>query len=517
MIKYREILRLNSQGVSQRGIAASCQCSRTTIRNVLERAERHEITWPFEKDMTDAGLQEMLFPEKSSQSKRKIPDCEYLHKEMAKSGVTLSLLWHEYCEQCRLSGEIPLMYSQFCRYYRKYANTTKATMRIKRKPGEILEVDWAGKTCFIIDNVTGELIPAYIFVATLSCSQYAYVEAFLSMDMESWINAHVNAFSYFGGVTRILVPDNLKTGVDKASRPDPKINKTYHEMAEHYGTAVIPARVKRPKDKPHAEGTVGIISTWIIASLRQQQFFSIRELNSAILLKLEEFNQKPFQKKPGSRKSAFLEEEKALLLPLPTSQYELATWSTASVQYDYCIIIDKNHYSVPYEYIRHQVDVRITSKTVEVFYHNNRIASHIRVRGQEGQVITVPDHMPEKHKQYLALNADHFRDWAASIGPNSTTVVDAVLSAHRVEKQGYRSCMSLMKLADKYSISRFEEACQRALSYTPSPSFKTIQTILKTGQDRLSVQSDRQKVTKNDAETYGFVRGADYYGGKDND
>lgn len=517
MIKYREILRLHSQGVSQRGIAAGCQCSRTTIRNVLEQAEKHEISWPFEKDMTDADLQELLFPEKSSKSNRKIPECEHIHKEMAKSGVTLSLLWHEYCEQCRLSGEIPLMYSQFCRYYRKYANTTKATMRIKRKPGEMLEVDWAGKTCFITDNITGEPIPAYIFVATLSCSQYAYVEAFLSMDMESWIYAHVNAFNYFGGVTRILVPDNLKTGVDKASRPAPKINKTYHEMAEHYGTAVIPARVKHPKDKPNAEGTVGIISTWIIASLRKQQFFSLRELNSAILQKLEEFNQKPFQKKPGSRKSAFLEEEKALLLPLPTSPYELATWSTASVQYDYCIIVDNNHYSVPYEYIRHQVDVRITGKTVEVFYHNHRIASHIRVRDQEGQVITVPDHMPEKHKQYLAVSADHFRDWAASIGPHAITVVNAVLSAHRVEKQGYRSCMSLMKLADKYSISRFEEACQRALSYTPSPSFKTIQTILKTGQDRVSLQSDRQKVTKHDTETYGFVRGADYYGGKNDD
>lgn len=517
MIKYREILRLHSQGVSQRGIAAGCQSSRTTIRNVLERAERHEISWPFEKDMTDSALQELLFPEKYSESNRTLPDCEHIHKEMAKSGVTLSLLWHEYCEQCRLSSEIPLMYSQFCRYYRRYANTTKATMRIKRKPGEMLEVDWAGKTCFIIDNVTGELIPAYIFVATLSCSQYAYVEACLSMNMENWISVHVNAFNYFGGATRILVPDNLKTGVDNASRQDLKINKTYLEMAEHYETAVIPARVKHPKDKPNAESTVGVISTWIIASLRHQQFFSLRELNCAIRLKLEEFNQKPFQKKPGSRKSAFLEEEKALLLPLPASSYELATWSTASVQYDYHIIADKSHYSVPYEYIRHQVDVRMTSKTVEIFYHNHRIASHIRVHGQEVQVITLPDHMPEKHKQYLAVNADYFRDWATSVGPHAIIVVNAILSAHRVEKQGYRSCTSLMKLADKYSLSRFEGACQRALSYSPSPSFKTIQTILKTGQDKISEQSNFQKVTKHDTETHGFVRGPDYYGGKDND
>lgn len=515
MIKYREILRLYSQGVSQRGIASSCQCSRNTVSKVLERAEGQGIAWPFEKDMTDADLQGLLFPEKSIQSNRKLPDCAYIHREMAKSGVTLSLLWHEYCEQCRLNGDIPLMYSQFCRYYREYANTTKATMRIKRKPGEMMEVDWAGKTAFITDNVTGEPIPAYIFVAVLSCSQYAYVEAFLTMNMESWINAHVNTFNYFGGVTRILVPDNLKTSVDKVSRPDPKINKTYHEMAEHYGTAVIPARVRHPKDKPNAEGAVGIISTWIIASLRHQQFFSLRELNSAILEKLAEFNEKPFQKKLGSRKSAFWEEEKAFLLPLPASPYELAAWSTASVQYDYHIIVDKNHYSVPYEYIRHQVDVRLTSKTVEVFYHNHRIASHVRVRNQEGQVITVLDHMPEKHQKYLLLSGDSFREWASSVGPHAVIVVNAILTAHKVEKQGYRACTSLMKLADKYSLPRLEDACQRVLSYTPSPSFKTIQTILKTGQDKAPAVN--RPVTKPDSETHGFVRGADYYGGKNHD
>lgn len=517
MTKYREILRLHSQGLSGRSIASSCQCSRNTVSAVLERAERQSVSWPFKKDMTDANLQELLFPEKSITSNRKLPDCEHVHKEMAKSGVTLSLLWHEYCEQCRLSGEIPLMYSQFCRYYRKYAHTTKATMRIKRKPGELLEVDWAGQTTFIIDNITGEFITVYVFVATLSCSQYAYVEAFLSMNMESWITAHVNTYNYFGGVTRILVPDNLKTGVDKVSRHETKINKTYHEMAEYYGTAVIPARVKHPKDKPVAEGTVGIISTWIIASLRHQQFFSLQELNSAMRLKLEEFNQKPFQKRQGSRKSAFLEEEKALLLPLPATPYELATWSIASVQYDYHIIADKNHYSVPFEYIRHKVDVRMTSKIIEVFFHNHRIASHVRVRNQEDQVITVPDHMPEKHKRYLTVNSEYFKDWAVSVGPHAAIVIKAILSAHKVEKQGYRSCTSLMKLADKYSLSRFEEACERALSYTPSPSFKSIQTILKTGQDKVSVRPDSRQVTKRDAENFGFVRGADYYGGKEND
>jgi transposase len=447
-----------------------------------------------------------------------MPDCEHLHKEMAKSGVTLSLLWNEYCEECHLSGEIPFMYSQFCRYYRRYASTTKATMRINRKPGEIMEVDWAGKTASIIDNITGDIIPAYVFVATLPCSQFTYVEAFLSMNMESWITAHIHAYQYFGGVTRILVPDNLKTGVDRVSWNMPTINRTYNEMAEHYGTAVIPARVKHPKDKSNVEGSVGIITTWIIASLRNQQMFSLRELNQAILIKLDEFNQKPFQKKPGSRQSAFLEEEKALLLPLPTSVYELSSWKKATVQYDYLINVEKNKYSVPYEYIKHEVDIRVTSKVVEAFYQNHRIASHVRIFGAGNDPVILPEHMPDNHKQYLTWNSDRFMDWARTVGPNTETAMQAILSSHKVEQQGYRSCMSLMKLADKYSVNRVESACSKALSYTPCPNLKSIQTILTTGQDKeIEATSQTSTLKKNSAQDFGFTRGADYFGGKNHD
>ena len=516
MTKYREILRLHSQGISKRSIASSCQCSRNTITAVLERAEKCDVSWSQQKDMSDGDLQNLLFPEKNLASNRKIPDCEYIHKEMAKSGVTLSLLWNEYCEDCRRGNEIPLMYSQFCRYYRKYANTTKATMHIDRKPGELLEVDWAGQTASIIDNTTGEIIDAYIFVAALSCSSYAYVGAFLSMDMENWIAAHVNAYKFFGGVTRILVPDNLKTGVDRVSWYTPVINKTYHEMAEHYETAVIPARVRRPKDKPNAEGTVGIISTWIIAALRNQEFFSLRELNDAILIKLDEFNRKPFQKKPGSRMSVFLEEEKIALLPLPATPYELATWKIATVQFNYHISVEKMHYSVAYEYIKHKVDVRITRNVVEVFFNNHRIASHVRLRGREGQYSTIVEHMPENHKQYTAWNAERFMSWAESIGPNTTIAVRSILSSHSVEQQGYKSCMALLKLADKYSVTRVEAACEKALSYTPSPSYKSIQTILKTGQDKLPKEAPVTTM-KNQSVSFGFTRGTGYYGGKDND
>lgn len=510
MTQYREILRLHNQGISQRSIAVSCGCSRNTVASTITRAETHSLVWPLPIELTDAKLQKLLFSDAVAGGSHKMPDYEYIHREMAKSGVTLSLLWNEYCEGCRQSGELPFMYTQFCKYYRDFAAINRATMHIERKPGEQLEVDWAGQTAGIIDNTTGETIPAYAFVATLSCSGYSYVEAFLSQNQESWIAAHVNAYSFFGGVTRILVPDNLKTGVERTDWYTPVINKSYHEMSEHYGTAVLPARVRKPKDKPGVEGTVGVISTWIIAALRHGQFFSLHELNTAIREKLDEFNRKPFQKKPGSRLSVFLEEEKPHLLPLPTKPFELAFWKIATVAFNYHVSVEKMYYSVPYEYIKHKVDVRITKSTIEIFYSGNRIASHIRLRGYDGQYSTVPEHMPEDHRKYTQWNAKRFLSWAESIGENTAAVVRAILASRQIEQQSYNACMALLKLGDKHSLMRLEAACKRALSYTPSPSFKSIQTILATGQDKLT---DEQPASDSSCE-FGFTRGADYYGGK---
>lgn len=511
MTKYREILRLFSQGISKSSIARSCECSRNTVISVISRAAESEISWPLPCDMTDEKLQKLLFQSTASPTTRKLPDCEYIHKEMAKSGVTLSLLWNEYCQSCRLSNELPFMYTQFCKYYRDYANTTKATMHINRKPGEQLEVDWAGKTASIVDTDTGEFIEVYVFVAALSCSGYAYVEAFLSQNQECWIVAHINTYRFLGGVTRILVPDNLKTGVERASWYTPIINKSYHEMAEYYDTAVIPARVRKPKDKPKVEGTVGVVSTWVIAALRHQRFFTLTELNAAIRDKLDEFNRKPFQKKPGSRLSIFLEEEKATLLPLPKEPYELAIWKVATVQFNYHISIEKMNYSVPYEYIKHQVDVRVTRNVVEMFFNGHRICSHPKLRGREGQYSTTTEHMPADHQKYTTWNTERFLAWAENIGPNTFITVKAILSSHKVEQQGYKSCMALLKLPDKYSVTRLEAACARALSYTINPSYKSIQTILQTGQDKV----DKEEPVKNNdgSADFGFIRGADYYRG----
>ena len=509
MTNYRDILRLYSQGISQRSIAASCSCSRNTVAKVLNRAQELDVDWPLQGGMSDAELHKLFSPNERTQSSRKPPDCGHIHKEMAKSGVTLSLLWNEYCEDCRESKEIPLMYSQFCYHYQQYATTTKATMHVHRKPGEQVEVDWAGQTAPIVDNETGEIINAYVFVGVLSSSQYAYVEAFLSQNQECWIAAHVNMYKFFGGVTRILVPDNLKTGVEKATWFSPEINRTYQEMAEHYDTAVIPARVRKPRDKPNAEGSVKIISTWIIAALRHQRFFSIAELNEAIRKKLAIFNSKSFQKKEGSRLSVFLEEEKPMLLPLPAAPYELATWKIATVQFNYHIAVDKMHYSVPYEYIKHKVDVRVTRNVIEVFFNNLRICSHPRLLGQPGQYSTVTDHMPEDHKKYTQWNSPRFISWGESVGPNTAITVRVILSSFKAEQQGYKSCMALLKLADKYSLPRLEAACTKALSYTPRPGYKNIKTILTTGQDKVAVA---EKLVKDDSATHGITRGASYYG-----
>ena len=336
MTKYREIIRLTGLGFSQRNIMASCGVSQKTVVKVQKRARELNISWPLDESMTDTELQRLMFSKESKVSANKrMPDYDYIRKELLRNGVSQKLLWTEYMEDCRANGEEPLMYSQFCYHLQQDEQKRRATMHINRKPGEQVEVDWAGDPTTIIDPDTGEILKAYIFVGVMTYSQYAYVEAFLDMKQKSWITAHVHMYEFFGGVARILVPDNCKTAVvHNGGWKDQQINETYREMAEHYGTAIIPARIRTPKDKPNAEGTVGNISIWITAALRNEQFFSLAELNRAIREKLEQFNQKLFQKKEGSRLSLFLEDEKPLLAPLPASRFELSDWKTATVQFN---------------------------------------------------------------------------------------------------------------------------------------------------------------------------------------
>ena len=290
MTKYREILRLSSLGFSNRNIALSVPCSRNTVSKVLKRAKELNLFWPLSDDQTDAVLEQLLYPKLHNRSNRRMPDYDYIRKELLRNGVSKKLLWTEYIEDCRANGDEPLMYSQFCYHIQQDEQKHRATMHIKRKPAEQIEVDWAGDPAMIIDPDTGEIIKAHIFVGVMTYSQYTYVEAFLDMKQRSWIKAHIHMYEYFGGVAKILVPDNCKTAViHNGKRKDQQINQTYQELAEYYGTAIIPARVRSPKDKPNAEGTVGNISTWITAALRNEQFFSLAELNRAIRKKTFDF------------------------------------------------------------------------------------------------------------------------------------------------------------------------------------------------------------------------------------
>ena len=507
MTNYREILRLKKLGLNNSQIAQSLGCSRTTVIQVLNVAEEKGISYPLPEDLSDRKLSELLFPSDRSKPEYKMPDYKYVHRELQKNGVTLNLLWLEYCEKCCEEGELPYQLTQFKKHYRDYAVKNNATMHLNHKPGEIMQVDWAGDTATVIDTDTSEAIPAYVFVSSLPDSGYAYVEAFFSMNQECWIAAHVNAFRYYGGVTRILQCDNLKTGVISHGRNEVTLNKAYNEMAEHYGTAILPCRVRAPKDKAMVEGTVGVISNFILGALRNRQFLSLAELNEAILERLETFNHKPFQKKDGSRASAF-EEEKPFLIPLPKRPFELSEWKIATVAPNYHISVDKQNYSVPYEYIKQKVDVRITRSTVEVFFGGKRICSHPRLYGRANQYSTVEAHMPPNHQQYVQWNGDRFRKWAAKIGSNTNTVIDALLSGYKVEQQGYKACMGILKLADKYSNERLENACKKALSFTPRPSLKNIQAILSSGQDQYTESIEEERPSSSQ---YGFTRGAEYY------
>lgn len=506
MIDYREIIRLKNLKFSNVAIANSLCCSRNTVSEVLKLAESHSLEWPIPETLTNKDIEQLFYPGRGTNEGRRLPDYEYIYNELAKPGVTLSLLWAEYCAKCEAEHTIPYQHTQFNEKYHAYAASKKATLRIKRKPGETMEVDWIGDTLKVYDSANCCEIPAYIFVAVLPCSLYGYAEAFPDMKSNHWIEAHVHAYSFFGGVTRILVPDNLKTGVIKNTRTELILNRSYHEMAEHYGTAIIPARPVNPKDKPNAEGTVKVLETWILAALRNRKFFTFQELNKAIHKKLEEFNAKPFQKKKGSRLSAFLEEERDFLMPLPASPYETAVWSTATIQPDYLITVGNCKYSVPYEFIGKKVDIRAAENSIEVFYHGDRIASHVR-KMYAPEPIYLPEHMPENHRKFLEYNTESFLDWGKSMGHSTHLVIKHFLFMHKVEQQGYKSCASLMKLADRYGTDRLENACAKALSYTPNPSLKNISTILKNGQDKVVLTSESARVSNKESLKYGITRG----------
>ncbi len=515
MFPYRKILELHGDHVSLRNIAKVVQHSRQKVTEVIKTAERKGVKLPLSEEMTDKWLEDFLFPEKRQEaSGRHIMDFERVHTDLAKPNVTLTLLHDEYVREAKSVGKVPYAYRTFAEHYHAYSKKHKATMRIKRKPGEIMEVDWAGSTLFFTDPDTGEKIKVYVFIATLPCSQLFYVEGSLRMDLPSWINLHRHAFEYYGGTPQIIVPDNLKTGVTKHTRKEIVLNPTYAEMADHYNTLIMPARVRAPKDKASVESSVNHVSTWIIQALRHTTFFSLDEVNQEIKKKLENLNNRPFQNRNGSRFSAFLEEEKFALSPLPDTPYQLSEWRTSIVRKDYHISINSMFYSVPYELIGKVVDVRVSDSLIEVYYSHMRVASHVTLYGKFGQFSTLKEHMPYNHQLYVEQTPEEAIKWATDVGEYTLAVVVSILDRYPIEKQAVEIIFNLKKLQREYSKYEIERACRMVYQTSSRPSVKSIQTMIRSNRK----EDERQATTLNTLKTdekHGFTRGAAYYGGID--
>lgn len=480
MRKIQEVLRLHFEcGRSAREIARSLGVGRSTVGEYLWRATEAGLGWPLPAGLGEVELERRLFPPPpAAGTARPEPNWPEVHRELRRKGVTLALLWEEYQAACPEGYR----YSWFCEAYREWAGRLDLVMRQTHRAGEKLFVDYAGPTVAIIDRKTGEVREAQIFVAALGASSYTYAEATWTQQTEDWIGSHVRAFAYFGGVPEIVVPDNLSSGVRRAHRYEALPNRTYRDMASHYGTAIIPARVRRPRDKAKVEAAVQLVERWILARLRHRKFFSLVELNAAIADERDRLNARPFKKLPGSRRSLFEELDRPALQPLPAAPYEYADWKLVRVHIDYHVEVDGHYYSVPYQLVKQQLDARCTARTVEIFHKGARVASHVR-SFLKGRYTTLKEHMPTAHREYAEWTPERLVRWAEKTG-EATSGVAAVILASRVHpQQGFRSCLGLMRLAKAHGDERLEAACRRALDIGAA-SYRSVESILKNGLDR---------------------------------
>jgi transposase len=507
MRKIKEVLRLHQEvGLSERQIAKSCDISRSTVKEYLHRAQRTGLSWPLPPDLDDAQLENLLFPctQPIPPENRGMPPMDSLYQELKKKGVTLQLLWCEY-KQANPQG---YQYSQFCKRYQSWVDKLDICLRQQYRAGEKLFVDYAGQTISVQNPLTGQTQEAYLFVATLGASHYTFSEATFSQDLPSWISSHIHAFEFFGGVAEILVPDNTKTAVTHPSRYEPDLNPTYQDLAQHYGTVIIPTRVAKPRDKAKVESAVLLVERWILAALRNHTFFSLSELNQAISQKLEDLNSRPFQKLSTTRKALFETLDKPALKPLPENPYEYAEWKKARVNIDYHIEVDHHFYSVPYQLIKEQVDVRLTSSTVEVLFKNRRIASHQRSY-QKGNFTTLNEHLSKSHQAYLDWTPSRMIRWAAKHGPHTEQLITHILETKLHPHHGFRSCLGILRLGKSYSPERLEAACAFALQIK-GYSYKSVESILKTGLDRKHLFPERTKQPVQPI-LHPNLRGKDYY------
>jgi transposase len=482
MRKIREILRLHFEsGMSIRQIAVSCSLSRAAVSDTIARATAAGVSWPLSPEMDDAQLESLLYPQalgRKAKPESAMPDMQYIKGELSRAGVTLQLLWTEYIAD----NPGGYQYSRYCQLYREWQKkTAEPWLHLDHKAGEEMMVDWAGQTMQIIDREAGEPRDVYIFIATLPASNYLYVEPFFSMSLENWIAGHVHALEFFGGVPQIIVPDNAKTVSPTYCYYEPELNLTYADMASYYNTAVVPTRVRHPKDKAKVEAHVLITYRSIMAPLRNRLFFSLADLRSAIFKLRDAVNVKPVQKLPGSRLSTFLDIEKHALKPLPEKPYEVAFFSKAKVNPDCHFELKKCRYSAPHHLIGTTLVIRYTATTVEALHNGKRVAIHPRVM-QPGERVTLDEHLPRSKREYCQWTPESLIASAGKVGPNAAMLAQRILESKPHPMLAYRSCLGLLKLSRTYPPARVDAACARALKATAF-SYKRVKDILEKGLD----------------------------------
>ncbi len=520
-IKVKLILELRDAHMSRNGIASTRNMSRSSVSDVFRIADEKQICYDDVRNLSEDEVYKLFYPDKYTDLNQlySLPDYEMIHGELKKVGVTLKLLWKEYKADCESRSAIPVGYSKFCDDYSAYVSNKELTNHLIHKPGIRCEVDWSGPTMKYVDASTGEIITVYLFVATLPYSQYSYVEPCLDMKQDTWIRCHIHMYQFFGGVPVRTVCDNLKTGVIRHPKEgDILLNEAYEALGNYYCTAIMPTGVRKPKQKASVEGTVGKIATSIIGKLRNEEFYSLGELKIAVNNALKVFNETPFQKREGSRYQVYLE-EKPYLRDLPAIPYEISEWKHHVKVYPDChIVYKKNHYSCPYHYRGREVSLKVTENLLEIYDNHNRISSHIKFPEYRSNAwSTHKEDMPDEYNQ-PEMDENRMKHWAASIGSNTAEVIDRIFRSVTIKEQGYNSALSVLKLAKSYSEKRLEVACELALTNIRVPRYHHLKTILSGNQDKVYLaQKEEQSIKERSKQVQGYVRGASYYGGYDDD
>jgi transposase len=502
MRQIREILRLRYDlGLRQRAIGRALGVGAGTVSEYLARAEQAGVTWPLPADLDERALEARLFPPLDTSRDRIAPDLAAIHEELKRPGVTLYLLWEEY-RQVHGQG---YGYSRFCELYRGFERKVKPSMRQVHRAGEKTFIDFSGKKPRLVDRRTGEEKPVELFVAVLGASCYTYAEATLSQTLPDWVSAHTRMVEYFCGTTQVWVPDQLKSGVRQACRYEPGINRSYQELATHYGAVVIPARPGKAKDKAKVEAMVLVAQRWILARLRHDTFFELGELNRKVAGLLEDLNNRPMQKLGISRRELWERLDRPVLKALPIGRYEIAQWKVCRVNIDYHVEVEAHPYSVPYQLVHEHMDVRYTSTIVEIYHKGRRLDSH--PRRYDHQPSTKAEHMPSSHRAHAEWTPSRLIHWAEKTGPSTGRLVAGILKSRPHPEQGYRACLGLMRLGSRYGTDRLEAASARAV-HLRSYSYQTVKNILASAQDRLPFEDDP---TPGPTPAHTNIRGALYY------